>query len=522
VAYVVERGGLSSDSAALRIYVDGAVVMNTPMMTVGSLSNTGDLRFGYGVVPWAPTEFTGILGTIDEVEIFDRALTAEEIEAIWEAESYGKCKPEEVACAPAPGDLVAWWPLDETSGSTAEDIVGGNNGSYVNGPVPAPGMVNTSLEFNGEGQSVEAPEAMPHDPLDVTVDAWIYPNSLGDCWPSGSCSAIVEYGPVDGCLIHHLGLSSDGELVSWPCHDSLCENHYTIGAAIPIGQWTHVAFTADSATDEFKFYVNGELADAFNDLYYAESFNLYGYPRAWTIGDAEWGGLEFDGRIDELEIFERALSGQEIRAIYEAGSSGKCKGEPPCDPDPSSQGYWHRQCLGVPASEGGIDPGRNGRGPSEPTEPMFVEDLMPYAEGRLEDLGFYATTTCEGMDAYPPSDMCEKALKQLTALILNVGSGRLMDGCEVDLTALGCESDSVGGMIDEIATLIHEDDCNQANSCAAALNEGEGLVDGDGRGGLPGKNGAQETDLSRTEIPEARAFDRRAPGRSSDVNGRDR
>jgi hypothetical protein len=115
----------------------------------------------------------------------------------------------------------------------------------------------------------------------------------------------------------------------------------------------------------------------------------------------------------------------------------------PPDPDPSSQGYWHRQCLGIPESEGGIDPGRNGRGPQEPTEPGFVEELMPCADARLEDLGFYGMLTCEGMDADPPSDMCEKAKKQLTALILNVCSDRLMDGCPVDLSVQGCTSDTL-------------------------------------------------------------------------------
>jgi hypothetical protein len=149
----------------------------------------------------------------------------------------------------------------------------------------------------------------------------------------------------------------------------------------------------------------------------------------------------------------------------------------PPDPDPSSQGYWHRQCLGIPESEGGIDPGRNGRGPQEPTEPGFVEELMPCADAGLEDLGFYGMLTCEGMDADPPSDMCEKAKKQLTALILNVCSDRLMEGCPVDLSVQGCSSDTVGGAIEEIAWLIFMDDCDQANSCAAALNEGEGLVD---------------------------------------------
>jgi outer membrane protein assembly factor BamB len=151
----------------------------------------------------------------------------------------------------------------------------------------------------------------------------------------------------------------------------------------------------------------------------------------------------------------------------------------PClDPDPLTQGYWHRQCLGVPASDGGIDPGRNGRGPGSPTEPGFVEELMPCAFERLVDLGFNDVSTCDGMDADPPSDPCEKALKQLTAVTLNVCSERLSNGCEVDLSPWGCEATSVGAAIEEIAGLIHGDECNKAKSCAAAINEAEALADG--------------------------------------------
>jgi len=142
--------------------------------------------------------------------------------------------------------------------------------------------------------------------------------------------------------------------------------------------------------------------------------------------------------------------------------------------EPRSQGYWHRQCLGT----GEIRPGRNGRGPSFPTEPGFVSDLEPCGDARLESLGFYGTTTCEGLDAVPPSDPCERALKQLTALILNVCSERLLDSFEVDVTGQGCSSPSVGDLIDEIASLIQDGQCQTASDCAAAMNEGTGSTEG--------------------------------------------
>jgi hypothetical protein len=147
-----------------------------------------------------------------------------------------------------------------------------------------------------------------------------------------------------------------------------------------------------------------------------------------------------------------------------------------CDFDPRTQGYWNRQCLGVPASEGGLDPGRKGRGPKEITEPGFVEELMPCADLRLEDLGFFGEMTCEGIDADPPSDPCERAKRQLTALILNVCSDRLTETCELDLSNVSCSAISVGGLIEEVSQLIQSDECGKAADCAALVNEGEGLV----------------------------------------------
>ena len=170
--------------------------------------------------------------------------------------------------------------------------------------------------------------------------------------------------------------------------------------------------------------------------------------------------------------------------------------------DPATQGYWHRQCLGVPASEGGIDPGRNGRGPQSPTEPGFVPDLMDCGFAGLEDAGLFGLTTCDGMDADPPSDPCQRAEKQLTALILNVCSSRLSNFCEVDVSAQACLSSNVGELIVEAAGLIQTGFCNQAAACAAAVNEGDALVDnGSGGGALDGFD----------QLPD-RKVKRKAPG----------
>jgi PKD repeat protein len=190
---------------------------------------------------------------------------------------------------------------------------------------------------------------------------------------------------------------------------------------------------------------------------------------------------------------------------------------PPCppEPDPRSQGYWHRQCLGLPEPVG-IDPGREGRGPQAPNDPDFEPTYRECADQALEDAGFFGMTTCEGMDADLANDQCEKAKKQYTAMLLNICSGRIADGCEVDPMATGCDATSIGALKTEIAGLIMSGDCNKAKSCAASVNEGYALTGGamDLPAPVAGPETAASTDGARALALAGRTSDRVEPIKS--------
>ncbi len=101
------------------------------------------------------------------------------------------------------------------------------------------------------------------------------------------------------------------------------------------------------------------------------------------------------------------------------------------------------------------------------------------------------------MDADPASDACERAEKQLTALILNVCSGRVQDTCVVDLSAQGCLSTDLDSLIVELGGYIQAGSCQLAAECASTINEGFGLVDG-GENGLAEPAAAREWRIDRT------------------------
>jgi hypothetical protein len=83
-----------------------------------------------------------------------------------------------------------------------------------------------------------------------------------------------------------------------------------------VGQWYHVAVTRNAST--YNLYLNGvRVATSKNRV---DAIQDAAAPL--TIGNAE--DYFFKGRLDEVEIFDRALSASEIKSIYDAGSAGKC------------------------------------------------------------------------------------------------------------------------------------------------------------------------------------------------------
>ena len=110
-------------------------------------------------------------GLMDEVEIFSRALSDSEIQAIFDAGSAGKCR----TCTPPPANMVSWWPGDEN----ANDIQGNNNGTLQNGATFAAGKVGQAFSFDGVDDFVEVPNAPDLNPTNqITIDAWYKPVSF--------------------------------------------------------------------------------------------------------------------------------------------------------------------------------------------------------------------------------------------------------------------------------------------------------------------------------------------------------
>ncbi len=268
-----------------------------------------------------------------------------------------------VACvAPPNTTMVAWYPFDATTGSTAANPATGNTGTHIGGPIPGTGMVAGALNFDGINDYVEAPSTIvtnfgpANTPTfcfngkqgsysacsgDFSIDAWIkVPNA-----PDSVTVILDKRDPATG-IGYSFWLSY--KRLGLQLADSGGYTNYA-SVAIPSltdGQWHHVAVTVDrrlgSSTTAGKilWYHNGAtvLPDGTdNPINRPGSLENQSPLRIGTRTYASPLTGWFVGDMDELEIFNRKLTGQEILDLYQASSAGKCKPPPPpCGGDPST------------------------------------------------------------------------------------------------------------------------------------------------------------------------------------------
>jgi hypothetical protein len=230
-----------------------------------------------------------------------------------------------VSCVPAPAGMVLWLPFDEASGTnTANLYAGGNSGVLVGGPSHNLGSyVDNSLcfsAFTGVDQYVSVLDYPAIDPglgQGFTLDAWIQ-RAVGA--PNSPSCVVLDKRDVNG---NGYSLSVDYGRV----YLTLSGNNYgDLTDAVPAdGLWHFVAVTVSSGSSGVgEFYVDGHAPVVFAPA----AVNL-ATTAPFLVGESVYdnhiNNQPWQGCIDEVEMFNRALSSNEVTAIFAAGSAGKCK-----------------------------------------------------------------------------------------------------------------------------------------------------------------------------------------------------
>lgn len=235
-------------------------------------------------------------------------------------------------CVHAPDDLVAWWPGD----GDALDVQGGNDG-VLDGIAFTPGKVDDAFEFDGVNDALR----VPHAPAlnfggDFTIDAWVQFDG-----PNTRNHRLINKGvgigsSFRGWDIHYNASPGAIRVVIGNGVGGFC----TIDGTTDItdGILHHLAVVVQRGaacnTNLVKIYLDGALEPRVTTFATAHTAAALNTDHAVHLGTGHTTVVPgasspqaFAGIVDELEIFNRALTGTEISAIFESDTAGKCKDE---------------------------------------------------------------------------------------------------------------------------------------------------------------------------------------------------
>jgi hypothetical protein len=284
------------DNGIAKIYIDG--VLKDSDSSIPYESNSNKLIFGAGNNSDSPTyEFWG---SIDEVRLYNRALSAEEVIDLYN-------------WSPGP---VGYWKLDENSGIYAEDSSGNSNkGTLTNSPTWVKGKIGGAVSLMGDTDYINV---VGNDALDnirgITISTWVNFDEFRDnayenivikqtSKDSGGCG--YQYGLTGHYSAQNIRFFLD------TTGGSLCQGLISNSTLEP-GRWYHVAGTYDPGSGSVKIYIDGILDKTGTYSGEIEEDGVYDLRMGMS-------NVDFDGQIDDVKIYNYARTQKQIIEDMNAG-----------------------------------------------------------------------------------------------------------------------------------------------------------------------------------------------------------
>ena len=208
--------------------------------------------------------------------------------------------------------LIAYWKLDDGSGTNAVDSMGFSNGTLSGSPTWTTGKINGGVSFSGSSQYVDFGTKFPAITSAITISAWVNPGAsqiqYADIWGDHESS-------FKGMVMQQN--SNTLNQYSWGYGNG---SNFSSGAGffnLTASTWTHVVAVKDATT--CYVYLNGveqvALRGSCSSAIVPATTINFSAGRGYA-----GGGRFFNGKVDEVAVWNRALSASEVSQLYNSGA----------------------------------------------------------------------------------------------------------------------------------------------------------------------------------------------------------
>ena len=297
--------GVVKSNDYVKIYADGVLIQEWTGLSYGLPSGTGPVNIGR-----QQENNSYFDGNIDDVRIYNRALSQYEISAL--------AAGNQPATSWETSGLVGYWPFEEGSGtSTADKSGNGNNGTLTNmdgsdwdssTKADLDFTNGYSLDFDGSDDYITvANDATLRLAGDLTIGAWV---QFDD---SSKSNAIVAFGNPNNADEYWFSLNSNSVKLQTNNVD-----YWQYAFTPSTSTWYHMLWKRSGSTN--SLYIDGdEKATATYSTGFTDT------SVALEIGGTASSGNDIDGRMDDVRIYNRALSDWEIQQLVDGLRPGTWK-----------------------------------------------------------------------------------------------------------------------------------------------------------------------------------------------------
>src|SRR3989344_1398323 len=332
---------VSWNGANATFYANG-VAQGSPVLSAVPTANAVSISIGNET-----TNDRDFNGLIDEVRVYNRALSAGGISTFYKNGATPKFNVSPTKYLT--DGLVGYWTMDGSKVNWATGAVTDSSGFNNTGTITnmatstgvAIGKLGQALNFDGVNDSVNAGDIAAIDAATtLSVSAWVKHASITDDdiitskGDTGLSSPFTFFRDNVGSVSVRTDVYAVFINGTTDCRLETATN------SSPLDTWTHVAMTfqAGSATG-LRIYING-VEDANSPASASTSNDIDASVNAWTIGLTASGATPFNGLIDEIRVYNRALSAKEIQTLYNIGATTKFNVSPTKYLTDGLVGYW--------------------------------------------------------------------------------------------------------------------------------------------------------------------------------------
>ncbi|TAG55310.1 MAG: hypothetical protein EAZ27_07255 [Cytophagales bacterium] len=291
----------------IKCYKNGQLISTDTYSLDGSIVPNVNENILIGSVKYFSNRF--FKGSIDDIKIYDKALSQAEITAIYN---------EPPPCTTT-GGLVAHYPFC----GNADDKSGNNNHGTVSGATLTTdrfGNANSAYSFQSSlYQSILIPNRVNNN---FSISFWMQSSQLGisnTTWFNGRGIISAEY---TGC-VRDFGsaLVQNGKIQFGVGENNDCNPvGSTSSSSINNGQWNHIVLTRNSSNGSLSVYINGIIESTINSYTTSLDYPIriaFGSDVSHAIlGSSTSQDFFYSGKIDDIKIYDKALSQTEITALY--------------------------------------------------------------------------------------------------------------------------------------------------------------------------------------------------------------